>query len=42
MRTTMLSAELLGSMKRLGMNGGWTESLDRLGRAKLFDDAPRF
>ena len=31
-RTTMLSAELLGSMKRLGMNGGWTESLDRLGR----------
>ena len=31
-RTTMLSAELLASMKRIGMHEGWSESLDRLGR----------
>jgi uncharacterized protein YndB with AHSA1/START domain len=31
-RTTMHSAELLAAMKRMGMNEGGTESLDRLGR----------
>jgi uncharacterized protein YndB with AHSA1/START domain len=31
-RTTMVSAEILASMKRIGMVEGWSESLARLGR----------
>jgi uncharacterized protein YndB with AHSA1/START domain len=31
-RTTMPSPDLLASMKRIGMNEGWSESLGRLGR----------
>ena len=30
--TTLLSAELLASMKRIGMTEGWSESLQRLGQ----------
>ena len=30
-RTIMFAAELLDSLKRISMNVGWSESLDRLG-----------
>jgi len=30
-RTIMFAADLLDSLKRIGMNVGWSENLDRLG-----------